>query len=201
MKGIIVKWDDEKGYGFIRIDGSKQEIFCHISDFSQRSPRPELNEAVGFEVSANGKGKNVAKQIRYLNREARDFKRNHNHRSSAKKKSFFALDSSSSILTKLVGLALFGLIGYQIYQFAAAKLVPKQTNAPVELNDPATIQAKKAIVINIVVMAGNIVLRWCHAKRPNGFYRIVLIPKWMVMAMGFHVKINAVDGDNFSKVD
>lgn len=92
MKGIIVKWDDEKGYGFIRIDGSKQEIFCHISDFSQRSPRPELNEAVGFEVSANGKGKNVAKQIRYLNREARDFKRNHNHRSSAKKKSFFALE-------------------------------------------------------------------------------------------------------------
>lgn len=143
MKGIIVKWDDEKGYGFIRIDGSKQEIFCHISDFSQRSPRPELNEAVDFEVSSNGKGKNVAKQIRYLSREARDFKRNHNHRSRAKKKSFFALDTSSSILTKLVGLALFGLIGYQIYQFAAAKLVPKQTNAPVELNDPATIQAKK----------------------------------------------------------
>ena len=94
MKGIIVKWDDEKGYGFIRIDGSKQEIFCHISDFSQRSPRPELNEAVGFEVSSNGKGKNVAKQIRYLSREARDFKRNHNHRSRAKKKSFFALDTS-----------------------------------------------------------------------------------------------------------
>ena len=144
MKGIIVKWDDEKGYGFIRIDGSKQEIFCHISDFSQRSPRPEINEAVGFEVSSNGKGKNVAKHIRYLNREARDFKRNHNHRSRAKKKSFFALDTSSSILTKLVGLALFGLIGYQIYQFAAAKLTPKQTNAPVELNDPATIQAKKS---------------------------------------------------------
>lgn len=90
------------------------------------------------------KEKNVAKQIRYLNREARDFKRNHNRRSSAKKKSFFALDTSSSILTKLVGLALFGLIGYQIYQFAAAKLAPKQTNAPVELNDPATIQAKKS---------------------------------------------------------
>ena len=79
-----------------------------------------------------------------MSREARDFKRNHNHRSRAKKKSFFALDTSSSILTKLVGLALFGLIGYQIYQFAAAKLVPKQTNAPVELNDPATIQAKKS---------------------------------------------------------
>ena len=61
-----------------------------------------------------------------------------------RKKSFFALDTSSSILTKLVGLALFGLIGYQIYQFAAAKLAPKQTNAPVELNDPATIQAKKS---------------------------------------------------------
>lgn len=32
------------------------------------------------------------------------------------------------------------------------------------------------------------------------FYRIVLIPKWMVMVMVFHVKINAVDGNNFSKV-
>lgn len=59
---------------------------------------------------------------------------------------------------------------------------------------------KKARVINIVVMVGNIVLRWCHVKRLNGFYRIVLIPKWMVMVMVFHVKINAVDGNNFSKV-
>ena len=144
MKGIIVKWDDEKGYGFIRIDGSKQEIFCHISDFSQRSPRPEINEAVGFEVSSNGKGKNVAKQIRYLNREARDFKRNHNHHSRAKKKSFFCLRYVVFHIDEIGRLVLFGLIGYQIYQFAAAKLVPKQTNAPVELNDPATIQAKKS---------------------------------------------------------
>ena len=88
MKGIIVKWDDEKGYGFIRIDGSKQEIFCHISDFSQRSPRPELMRQLALKYLLTEKEKNVAKQIRYLNREARDFKRNHNHHSRAKKKSF-----------------------------------------------------------------------------------------------------------------
>ncbi len=98
MRGIIVKWNDEKGYGFIQIEGSKKEIFCHISDFSQRSPRPEINEAVAFELASNEKGKVAAKRIRYLNREVRDFERHHNYRPAAKKKSFSLSETSSSVI-------------------------------------------------------------------------------------------------------
>lgn len=151
MRGIIVKWNDEKGYGFIQIEGSKKEIFCHISDFSQRSPRPEINEAVAFELASNEKGKVAAKRIRYLNREVRDFERHHNYRPAAKKKSFSLSETSSSVigwfssvLARLVGLILLGLIGYQIYQFAAAKLASKQVNLPINFKDPFAIKTKKS---------------------------------------------------------
>ena len=113
MRGVIVKWNDEKGYGFIQIEGSKKEVFCHISDFSQRSPRPEINEAVAFELASNEKGKVAAKRIRYLNREVRDFELHHNYRPAAKKKSFSLSETSSSVigwfssvLVRLEGLIL-----------------------------------------------------------------------------------------------
>lgn len=129
MRGVIVKWDDEKGYGFIRIDGGNKEIFCHISDFSPRNPRPEINEAVGFEVVSDGKGRFSAKQIRYLNREravSPEYRKKHRKDE----------ESSTSIvqvvLSLLVGLLLVSVIGYEAYQYASEKLTPKQENTSVK---------------------------------------------------------------------
>ena len=129
MKGIIVKWDDEKGYGFIRIDGSKQEIFCHISDFSQRSPRPELNKAVGFEVVSGGKGGFSAKQIRYLNRERAV---SPGYRKKHRKDEESPTSIVQVVLSLLVGLLLVSVIGYKAYQYASEKLTLKQENTSVK---------------------------------------------------------------------
>lgn len=126
---VIVKWDDEKGYGFIRIDGGNKEIFCHISDFSPRNPRPEIDEAVGFEVVSDGKGRFSAKQIRYLNREravSPEYRKKHREDE----------ESPTSIvrvvLSLSVGLLLVSVIGYKAYQYASEKLTPKQENTPVK---------------------------------------------------------------------
>ena len=37
MRGIIVKWNDEKGYGFIQIEGSKKEIFAIFQTFPKEA--------------------------------------------------------------------------------------------------------------------------------------------------------------------
>lgn len=129
MRGVIVKWDDEKGYGFIRIDGGNKEIFCHISDFSPRNPRPEINEAVGFEVVSDGKGKFSAKQIRYLNREravSPEYRKKH------RKDEESPTSIVQVVLSLLVGLLLVSVIGYEAYQYASEKLAPKQENTPVK---------------------------------------------------------------------
>ena len=57
MKGKIVQWHDEKGYGFIQIEDNNRKVFCHISDFAQRQPRPQEGEAVSFDVVSNRAGK------------------------------------------------------------------------------------------------------------------------------------------------
>ncbi|WP_304672329.1 excalibur calcium-binding domain-containing protein [Neisseria polysaccharea] len=129
MRGVIVKWDDEKGYGFIRIDGGNKEIFCHISDFSPRNPRPEINEAVGFEVVSDGKGRFSAKQIRYLNRERAV---SPVYRKKHRKDKESPTSIVQVVLFLLVGLLLVSVIGYKAYQYASEKLTPKQENTPVK---------------------------------------------------------------------
>lgn len=129
MRGVIVKWDDEKGYGFIRIDGGNKEIFCHISDFSPRNPRPEINEAVGFEVVSDGKGRFSAKQICYLNRE-RAVSPGYCKKHRKDKESPTSI--VQVMLSLLVGLLLVSVIGYKAYQYASEKLTPKQENTSVK---------------------------------------------------------------------
>lgn len=129
MRGVIAKWDDEKGYGFIRIDGGNKEIFCHISDFSPRNPRPEINEAVGFEVVSDGKGRFSAKQIRYLNRERAV---SPVYRKKHRKDEESSTSIVQVVLSLSVGLLLVSVIGYKAYQYASEKLAPKQENTPVK---------------------------------------------------------------------
>ncbi|NKQ41632.1 MAG: DUF1294 domain-containing protein [Sulfurovum sp.] len=55
-KGILTKWNDDKGYGFITPVESKKSIFVHINEFEDRNIRPTINRAVIFNLSSkNGK--------------------------------------------------------------------------------------------------------------------------------------------------
>lgn len=114
MKGKIVQWHDEKGYGFIQIEDGNRKIFCHISDFVQRQPRPQEGEAVSFDVVSNEQGKFAAKRIRYIGRTAPDKsharRRQNTHGRHGENRS-----SLGSLLASGLTLAFLGFIGYQIY--------------------------------------------------------------------------------------
>jgi uncharacterized membrane protein YsdA (DUF1294 family)/cold shock CspA family protein len=57
-QGTVVKWDDARGFGFIRSAGTSGDIFFHVRDFraaGDRAPRQGL--AVTFEeIHVGGKG-------------------------------------------------------------------------------------------------------------------------------------------------
>ena len=129
MKGKIVQWHDEKGYGFIQIEDGNKKIFCHISDFAQRQPRPQEGEAVSFDVVSNEQGKFAAKRIRYVGRTVPD-KPHARRRKNTDGRHGENRSSLGSLLASGITLAFLGFIGYQIYQFAAAKFTPKQPNTP-----------------------------------------------------------------------
>ena len=59
-KGTIIKWNDDKGYGFILPQDSRNHIFVHIKSFANKSIRPSINEGVTYTVFKNKDGKQSA---------------------------------------------------------------------------------------------------------------------------------------------
>ena len=62
-----VKWfNDEKGFGFITPNGGGEQVFVHISSFSNRQRRPEGNEIVTYELKVDGKGRAQASTVAFV---------------------------------------------------------------------------------------------------------------------------------------
>ncbi|MBK8016116.1 MAG: cold shock domain-containing protein [Betaproteobacteria bacterium] len=65
-QGRITTWKDEKGFGFITpMDGGEQ-VFVHISSFSNRRRRPNGEEFVSYELTRDAKGRAQANAVAYV---------------------------------------------------------------------------------------------------------------------------------------
>jgi cold shock CspA family protein len=60
IEGRLLKWSDDRGFGFIepRLGGS--EIFVHVSAFPRDGQRPVVGESLSFEVEMDAAGKKRA---------------------------------------------------------------------------------------------------------------------------------------------
>jgi len=63
MKGKIIEWNDEKGYGFISALGGELKVFIHVSSTKNSSHRPKLHDSVIFDVSEDNKGRFNAQNV------------------------------------------------------------------------------------------------------------------------------------------
>ncbi len=91
-KGILTKWLDDKGFGFITPENGKQELFVHVSAFDKDLPRrPKAGDTIFFYVQndSNGKTKAVdaiiqglAPVSRTLTSKASHYRREHSSKSS-----------------------------------------------------------------------------------------------------------------------
>ena len=62
-KGKIIKWDDDKGFGFILPNDSQKNIFVHIKSFSDKRIRPEEGQQVTYSVQKNNDGRYAAIKV------------------------------------------------------------------------------------------------------------------------------------------
>jgi len=67
-EGVLLKWNDGRGFGFISPVQGGQEIFVHISVFPQDGLRPTVGEKLSFEIETDDKGKKRAKNLVCLDR-------------------------------------------------------------------------------------------------------------------------------------
>ena len=56
-EGTIVRWDDARGFGFIRSPASTADVFVHVRDFRSNAGSPRQGMQVTFEeIHVGGKG-------------------------------------------------------------------------------------------------------------------------------------------------
>jgi uncharacterized membrane protein YsdA (DUF1294 family)/cold shock CspA family protein len=67
-QGKIIKWYDDKGFGFVRATSDSKDVFLHISDIHRLNKRPEIDELVSYELIKDERGgfraTNVAYQVK-----------------------------------------------------------------------------------------------------------------------------------------
>lgn len=65
-QGRITTWKDDRGFGFITPNGGGEQVFLHISSFSNRQRRPDGNELVTYELKADGMGRAQAATVAFV---------------------------------------------------------------------------------------------------------------------------------------
>lgn len=56
-KGILVKWKDDQGFGFIKSETNRKEVFIHISAIPKQSRRPKIGDTIIYELKIEDNGK------------------------------------------------------------------------------------------------------------------------------------------------
>lgn len=56
--GTVKYFNDDKGYGFIIVDGDQSEVFFHITELTEawEGEKPEKDMKVTFEVTSGDRG-------------------------------------------------------------------------------------------------------------------------------------------------
>lgn len=71
LKGRLVTWNDERGFGFMSPDDGSSDVFVHASAFLKESRHIEIGHEYEFEVVTGGDGRRKAKRIRTIVAETR----------------------------------------------------------------------------------------------------------------------------------
>jgi len=105
--GTLTKWSDDRGFGFVALPQSHEEIFVHISAFPRDGVRPRIGETISFEIRWAPDGRKRAEGI----------ERPRSRKTSAKRQESKSVQGRSlfgSLLTAASVLVL-GFVGYNSY--------------------------------------------------------------------------------------
>ena len=57
MKGKVIAWKGEKGFGFIAAEGRDKQVFFHISSLKKAERAPLVGDSVVFEIAQDSQGR------------------------------------------------------------------------------------------------------------------------------------------------
>ena len=132
-KGKIIKWNDDKGFGFIfpTDNNSQKNIFVHIKSFSDKRIRPVEGQQVTYTVEKNDDGREsaikVSRATDYIVRNKDSSTRNKNINSKYKRinTNNTKLDSkSTNSISPLYVIIILSFVAFLFHFYIEGKLPP-----------------------------------------------------------------------------
>lgn len=65
MKGKLIKWNDDKVFGFIALNGGGDHVFIHKTALSNRKRIPKINDVITFTISKDKQGRYCADEATF----------------------------------------------------------------------------------------------------------------------------------------
>lgn len=110
IEGILTKWNDDRGFGFITPIQGGSEVFVHISAFPKGGCRPMIGERFIFEIETDNTGKKQAKNLLYPGRSTVRSTRQPMPHCRTGKQGFFG--RAISLVAIVVALVFYGYSEY-----------------------------------------------------------------------------------------
>ena len=57
LKGVLKTWKEDRGFGFIKPDNGKRDVFIHISSLKGASRRPVIGDVIYYQIAKDSRGK------------------------------------------------------------------------------------------------------------------------------------------------
>ena len=105
-KGQLIKWKDDRGFGFIQPDDGSQEVFLHITAFKDVNRRPQTGDFICYQLTTSKDGK-----VRACNAYIEEVISKVLSSTASKKSISRNVDKSSSLALKTLFLSLLPGLG------------------------------------------------------------------------------------------
>ncbi len=64
-QGSLIKWNADRGFGFIKARDSGIEVFAHISEFPRSGRTPQIGDTLHFDIATDQNGRKQAKAVTF----------------------------------------------------------------------------------------------------------------------------------------
>lgn len=108
IHGTLIRWNDERGFGFLVVAGGSEEVFVHVSAFPRDGLRPHVGELVSFETEVRGDGRRQAVRVMRPGSATRPTSSRQPHRASGHRH-VSASRSSWTVAAALIAICAMGI--------------------------------------------------------------------------------------------
>jgi cold shock CspA family protein len=157
QRGTLARWNDDRGFGFIKSENSPQEVFLHISALPKGIRRPQEGDIILYEVLREQNGKLKARTAQIEGVKVLQQKPNHSGEFfDLRPQALLAQLASIVIVAIISGTALISLLR----TFNNQEVSTKSTTIPgTEINIPGELSPSCNIKGNISINTGK---KWYH---------------------------------------